>query len=727
MITNKIRFGFDLHHELFFALQTFVAVILVSMPVTAGLVCADAAFSPQRVSDPPVIDGVLDEAVWQSAPVVSDFLQRLPREGAEPQERTEVRLLYTETSLYVGYRAFDNVPQKLASTVMKRDDFDVTQNDQFVIAIDSYNDGRSGYWFSTNPLGVRVDAQFAEEGDWWESNWNGIWECKTRIDSQGWTAEIEIPFSTLRFRRANSNVMGINLFRRVIATNESLFSPLVPLQYVNGTPNVSIARKYRFDGIRGGDQWYIKPYALGGFAGTQSDSKPEKNGGLDVRYQVTTSLITNLSLKTDFTETEVDDRQINLTRFSLFFPEKRDFFLESSGNFQFGLPGDTELFFSRRIGLSDDAQEALPMVFGAKLTGKIKKLDVGLLDAQTESAASLSAENFGVARVKAGIGERSFAGAIFTNRDGGSAFSRTYGADLNLFVYKDVFLNGFAAAVTSSAGLDLQDSSAYSVALARQSERTSFRIGYRDIGAAFDPAIGFVQKPDVKRAEGNLFVPFYSNSSWLLSLTPGYEFFTDHDHTGRLSSRFQQASLKTAFQSGDQVSVFASYAEDLVLESFPIFRSEEVAPGFYREMRGGVSAATKTGRAISGTLDFSAGGFYGGSRLEFSPGLVWKVNHHITTSALYVNDWITMSADHFRVQLIRARVGYSLNTQLSVSSVVQYDNSSQSLGVNLRIGYLFREGTELFVVYNGISDKGVNPEQPPARSLLIKFTYLFGL
>lgn len=695
----------------------------------AGRLCADAMLVPQRIDSPPVIDGALDDAVWRQSLLISDFLQRLPREGAEPAERTEVRLLYTETSLYIGVRAFDNQPQKLASTVMKRDDFDVTQNDQFALAIDSYNDGRSGYWFSTNPLGVRVDAQFAEEGDWWESNWNGIWECKARIDSQGWTAEIEIPFATLRFRKAPSNVMGINFFRRVIATNEALFFPLIPLRYGNGTPNVSVARKYRFDSIRGANQWYIKPYGLGGLADDRGSTSSQRNAGLDLRYQITTSLITNLSIKTDFTETEVDDRQINLTRFSLFYPEKRDFFLESSGNFQFGLAGDTELFFSRRIGLSDDATESLPMLFGAKLTGKVKTLDLGVLDAQTESTSSLTAENFSVLRAKAALGKRSFAGGIFTNRQGESGFSRAYGGDLNLYVYRDVFLNAFAAGVSSSSGSSPNGSAAFSAALGRQSDRTSFRIGYRDIGAAFDPAIGFVQKSDVKRAEAMLSVPFYSNSPLLQSVTPGCELFTDHDHSGRLSNRYQQITLKTTFQSGDQFTLFADHSDELVPQPFPVYRSVEIPAGFYKSARAGISAATKDGRAWSGTLDFSAGDFYGGSRLEASPTLLWKTNRHLTLSATYVNDWIEVTNDRFRIQLIRGRIGYSLNTHLSVSSVVQYDNSSQVLGVNLRVGYLLREGTELFVVYNGIRDLATTPEEASqkAGSLLVKFTYLFGL
>src|SRR5262245_23599802 len=393
--------------------------------------------APPRITSSPHIDGILNEEVWKRALVVSDFIQRLPREGSIPSERTEMRVLYSETSLFLGFIAYDSQPEQIVATVFKRDDWDITQNDQLAFAIDSYNDGRSGYWFSTNPLGARVDAQFANEGDLWEDNWNGIWECKARINSTGWTAEIEIPFATLRFRNGPENIMGINLYRRIIRTNENLFAPLIPLRYLNGTPNVSVARKYKFIGIHGGDQLYVKPYALGGYSSDTISSASAKNAGADVRYQITNSLISNVSVRTDFSETEVDDRQINLTQFSLFFPEKRDFFLESSSNFQFGIPGQTEMFFSRRIGLSEDATQAVPMLIGGKLTGKVGGLDLGVLNVQTEATNLDRAENFSVIRLKQSIGPRSYFGGIFTNRTGNGESDQTYGLDLNQYLFHE--------------------------------------------------------------------------------------------------------------------------------------------------------------------------------------------------------------------------------------------------------------------------------------------------
>ncbi len=696
---------------------------------------------PPRVSDPPRIDGILEEAVWKQALVISDFLQRLPHEGVVPTERTEMRILYTATNLYLGFRAYDSRPDRIVATVMKRDDFDLMQNDQLAFAIDSYNDGRNGYWFSTNPLGARVDAQFGNEGDLWESNWNGIWECKTRIDHEGWTAEIEIPFSTLRFRKAEENIMGINLFRRIIRTNEQIFAPLIPLQLSAGTPNVSAAVKYRFEGIQGAENLFIKPYGLGGFSSETGNTEGEKNAGADIRYQLTNSLISNFSFNMDFAEADVDDRQVNLTRFPLFFPEKREFFLESAGNFQFGIPGETEIFFSRRIGLSEDSLETVPILFGAKLTGKINRVDIGVLDVQARSQSCRDettdvcqpapSENFSVLRLKAGVAARSYVGAILTNRRTEDAFSnQAYGADMNIYLRDEIFLSGFAATVRSSDDdLSFHDSAAFDLNLSRAGERTSFQLRYTDIAADFDPAIGFVQRPDTRRFLGNLFIPYYRKQGSLLSLTPGYQLVREEDHDGTLTFLTHEGSLRLLFQSEDQVRFFANRKEEFVPEEFPIFREVVIPTGNYTENRAGIELSTKPGRTVSGALTFSHGGFFGGSRLEVSPSVIWKVNRHLNLSQTFISNRVQLGPQDFNIYLTQTRIGFSLNTSFSASAVLQYDNDSQDFGMNFRVGYLFKEGTELFVVYNEIMDQSASPgfSKQQDRSLLVKFTYMLRL
>jgi len=691
---------------------------------------AGEPYEPTRVESPPILDGILDEPEWNQALLLSDFFQRYPREGATPSERTEVRLLYTTQSLYVGFRAFDRSPQSIAATVMQRDDFDVVNNDQFAMAVDSYNDERNGYWFSTNPLGARVDAQFFEEGNNWESNWNGIWSCQTRIDAYGWTAEIEIPFSTLRFKPGENNVMGINFFRRIIRSNEQLFAPLIPLKYSNGTPNVSVARKYVFQNIAGGHELLLKPHVVSGLKRTDLFTSTDHDAGIDVRYALTDSLRSNFSINTDFAEAEVDERQINLSRFRLFFPEKRDFFLENAGSFQFGLPSETEVFFSRRIGLTDHG-ETVPILFGAKLTGKISGLELGLLNAQTNEKDHIADENFTVVRAKAGVGTRSYVGGIFTNRwANGSAAKNSFGFDLNLYLKEEIALSAFAATISDPASpVSWNDRSAVSVALGRSGERTSFRTSFTEIGRSFNPAIGFVERTGIRRFDGFLFQPFYLNSKQLRTVTPGIEINSTEDLSGNFTDQIHRASLRFVFPSEDEINLFAQHSRETIPEPFPIFRDVFVQKGQYDNRQSGISFTTKPGRKVSASMIVSSGTLYAGTRVGAEPSLQWKLNRHFTFTQFLSMNRIQMPDESFTLSLARSRISYSLNTHLSLASLLQYDNSSQELGVNVRFSYLFHEGTELFVVYDEINDDRLVPvsQKHNNKRFLMKFTYLFDL
>ena len=701
----------------------FVAIVLLA--ITA---IADAEiYKPVRIDTPPVIDGNLDDPIWNRALVVLDFLQRYPVEGASPTEKTEVLLLYTNQSLFIGFKAYDSNAKGIAATVMQRDNSDVVNNDQFAFAIDSYNDERNGYWFSTNPLGARVDAQFFEEGDNWEPNWNGIWNCQAKINAHGWTAEIEIPFSTLRFKRGPTNIMGINFFRRIIRTNESLFAPLIPLKYSNGTPNVSAARKYLFEAIAGEHPWNVKPHVISGVNKTTLDTTTDHDAGVDVRYSLTDSLRSNVSINTDFAEAEVDERQINLSRFRLFYPEQRDFFLENAGSFQFGTPGETEIFFSRRIGLTDDG-DTVPMLFGGKLTGKLSRFELGFLNAQTNETDQVPDENFSVFRAKAAVGNRSYVGGIFTNRwTNGNGAKDGFGFDCNLFLKEEIALNAYAA--TSSGSTALKNDSALFMSIGRGGERTSFRVVFTEIGNSFDPPIGFVERKGIQRWDGFLNVPFYLQSKWLRSVTPGIQLTSTEDLPGNFTDEVQHASLRFVFPTEDQVEVFADHSVETIPEPFPIFRDINIPSGHYHNDQAGVNLNTKPGRNLSAGILVGTGAFYDGTRNQVEPSVQWKLNRHFTFTQFLSLNKIQLPSDSFTLSLIRSGVSYSLNTHLSIASLLQYDNSTQQLGMNMRFSYLFREGTELFVVYDDLVDDRPVPtiEKKDNRRLLVKFTYLFDL
>ena len=695
--------------------------LILNAIVVLGLAApAFAQEIPRPVSEAPVIDGRLNEPAWSQAPAITDFVQRFPREGAAATERTEIRILYTSDALYIGFRAYDSEPDKIQATVMKRDDDTVVTNDQFAMAIDSHNDGRSGFWFSTNPLGVRVDAQFFDEGDLWESNWNGIWDCKASVDDGGWTAEIEVPFSTLRFHQSGDVVMGINFFRRIIRTNESLFAPLIPLSYSNGTPNVSIARKYGFHGIRSGRDLQLKPYLLSGVENKHATpANLEGKAGLDLRYPLTAGFTSYFSLNTDFAEAEADELQVNLTRFPLFVPEKRDFFLENAGDFAFGLAQDTELFFSRRIGLSED-DTPVPLLFGARAAGKIGGFDLGLMNVQTRDDGSAPGENFSAARFRASIGSRSYAGGIFTGRYTDGILRNSYGGDFLLYLGNNVDLNGFAAGVSPN---NRNGGAAYFLSLGRGGEATSFHAAYLDVGKSFDPAVGFVRRTDIRTWSGDFALPLYWNAHHIRNITPGARADLTRDHSGVLLDSNQKASLDVVFESEDSISFYWKHNEELVPEVFPVFRDIEIHPGRYDETRGGVTVSTKNGRPLSASLDLSTGGFYGGSLQEVAPSIVYRMNKNIRFTETLSANVIDLAPEAFTVLLSRSRVDWSLNTKLSASALVQYDNDLRQTAVNLRLTFLFREGTELYVVYDHGDDNG---PAPVARGrLLVKFTYLF--
>lgn len=692
----------------------------------------------RQIVNPPVLDGRLDDSQWADATRISDFVQRFPKDGNLPTEKTDVFFIYTSSDLFVGVRCYDAQPAKIIATVMQRDNFDLLQNDQFVVAIDSYNDGRNGYWFSTNALGVRADCLFIDEGETWICEWDGIWECASQIDSLGWTAEMRIPFSTLRFDGAVKNVMGINLFRRLIRSNEEIYSPHIPLQYPHGTADVSIARKFRFDGISGGSNLYVQPYVLGGrqWVGTGGNQKVTTKGefGGDVRYDITDYLTSNLTYNTDFAQVELDDRQINLTRFSLFFPEKRDFFLESAGLFSFGTPREVEVFYSRKIGLTGDSTGRMveePILAGGKLYGRSGNFEFGLMDVQTRPDDGATGKNFSASRFKYQVLKRSYVGFIATNRfSEESADNTALGLDANILVSDDLGFSGFISTTrTSGDRFGERSSSAFNLNLFKRGERSSFGLGFTEVGRDFNPEIGFLRRSGFRKLNGNARTPWFVESESIRRLVPEYtgEYFFNLD--GKIESSVHKFRLQAELQSNDVLEAFVRREFDFVPAIFPVFRSREVPAGEYDAYVGGMSLQSKQGRKLSTALAVEHGGFFGGMRTSLRTSVQWKANRHVTVFQDYETARIDLDASVFVIHIAQTRLNFALNTKLFLNTLIQYDNESRELGMNLRLNYQIREGRELFVVYNDVFD-GNGPNSFPksqVRSILLKINYLFEL
>ncbi|MFN8177535.1 MAG: DUF5916 domain-containing protein [bacterium] len=677
----------------------------------------------------PVVDGRLDDAVWSLAPAITDFRERSPREGAAPSESTSVRLAYTATDLYVAVRCEDSHPEGIVSTTRRRDDFSLTEDDQFAVAIDSYADRHDGFFFSTNPLGVRVDAQFFDEGDVFADGWDGEWDVRACRDSLGWSAELRIPFSTLRFRRAERDTMGVNLFRRLIRTNEELFSPLIPLSRAAGTPSVSLARQVVFQGIVPGRGVWVQPYvAARGSAAGASSRDASLDSGLDARWTPAGTLAANLSVNTDFAQVEADDREINLTRFALFVPEKRDFFLENAGLFAFGAPSEAEIFFSRRVGLQGGGASeaaAVPIRVGAKASGRAGRTEAGALYVRTGEARGAPGEDFVVARVKRRLDERSWVGAVVTRRDGSpSAAGSALGADGLVRLPGEIDVSTFLAASAREGDAFARRSAASRLRVERGGERMGLHLEILDLGADFSPPIGFLARPAVRCYRAGFSLPRYADSGALRRVTPEYAFERFEGRSGRLQDDGHRVALGFDVRSGDALSVFVERTRERVASAFPLPGGIAIPAGSYRALRAGVGVRTKAGRPLSASVAADGGGFHGGTRATLTASLVGKARGRLRAGPEIERSWIRVEGGRARPLVLRLRTELDLDVSASVTSFVQYDNESGELGWRAQLRVLRREGAELLCVYGlGVHPDEEAPDGAPRQWFELKATY----
>ena len=480
----------------------------------------------KQASGPIALDGKLDEPSWAGAPIAKDFVQNDPREGEPATYDTEVKLLYDDRAIYIGVFAKDPEPGAIIVNELRKD-FNTFSADGFQVVIDTFHDERNGYQFAINPSGAKWDSQMSNEGRDNNANWDGIWDVGTRIAEDGWYAEIEIPFKTLKFGHEQMQTWGINFQRRLRRKNENSYWS--PLRRIHQLSRVSMAGTYEgLQGLRPGANVRVKPYALANLnkvAGTSLDK--EYNGGFDVKYGVTSGLTWDFTVNTDFSQVEADEQQINLTRFSLFFPEKRDFFLENSGVFQFGAGAergggggfggggggggggrqnqsqDMVFFFSRQIGLSSGG-DAIPLLAGTRLTGRVGGWTLGALNIQQREKDLSPSTNFTALRLRRNILANSDVGVMMLNKDPrGADHNRAFGGDANFRFFGDLTMN-FAAAKSDSAVTRVPGSGDdwYSKSSFGYSDNFwETRGAYQTIGSRFNDEMGFVPRVGVDNAE----------------------------------------------------------------------------------------------------------------------------------------------------------------------------------------------------------------------------------
>jgi hypothetical protein len=707
---------------------SLAARVLSLLWVVSVAVAAAEPLDVPRVEAGPAIDGDLSDTAWSEALVVDDFRARLPVEGAAPSTATEVRLLHSGRSLYIALRAFDPQPQSLRLASMRRDDFAITEGDQFVIAIDSFLDRRNGYWFSTNPLGVRVDAQFSDEGERFEDHWNGVWEAAARVDAQGWTAELEIPWSTLRFRAAPEVVMGINLFRRIPRTHEQIFAPPIPLVYPYGTPNVSIARAYRFRDIAGGARLDLRPFALASLDRRTHAARRERDGGLFLRLPLGDALTLAGTLRADFSEVEADETQLNLTRFPLFLPERRDFFLEGAGLFAFGVPGEAELFFSRRIGfVGGEGSTTVPVEWGGKASGRAGRLEFGVLSASTGAATGSPGERFEVARGRLALAGRSYLGGFWSRRAGVGEERSTAGVDVGHFFPGEVRLQGFAArdAVGGS------EAGAWFAALERGGDRAAFTLSALELEPGFAPAVGLVARPGTLRLEASGVLPWFpGEAAGVRRYAPSLSWIRYADRRGDGLDERAAAGFEIGWTSDRLLRFEVARQRELLPRPFALYRGVVVPAGSYARWEAALSAASNPARALAGAAELRAGGLYGGEHVFASASLSWRPSRFLVLAPAALADRVELPQASFTAWVARARAGVTFSPRLRLDLLGQYESERRALGGGLRARYDLREGTEILFAWDSVDTRGADaalraPGEPRrAERGALKFSYL---
>ena len=698
------------------------------------------------------IDGNLDEAVYRELTPISDFVQQIPVEGAAASERTEAWVFFDDDNLYVAARNYESVPEsEWVANEMRRDTSQLRTNDSFSVMLDTYLDRRNGAAFLVTPIGGFSDFAISNEGDRGRGvnfDWNVVWDSRVGRFDGGWTVEMQIPFRSLRYEPGSEQTWGIQ-FRRIIRRlSEASYLTELPISAALG--NSLVAGMWRISEAGTLENLEvpprnlnleIKPYGLGNVTTNRVTTPPTKNDaegefGVDVKVGITNNLTADFTYNTDFAQVEVDERQVNLTRFNLFFPEKREFFLEGEGNFDFSQPRNLDIptmFFSRRIGLEQG--QIVPIDAGARVTGKIGNFDIGALNINTDgdNFSNIESTGFSVLRVKRDIFSRSTIGAIFTDRSEslvGDGSNQLYGID-GSFDFLDDFSIDTYLAKTDSPDLNGEDKS-YMANFDYNGDRYGLTSGYLVVEDNFNPEIGFKRRNNFKQYSGSArFSPRPASIDWvrrfiLQADTKSYWSAS----TDKLETRNHGLSFTTEFESSDQFIVSISDEFEMLTRPFSIAKGVTLLPGKFDFTSYETSYRLGTQRKISGRLSLRVGDFWSGKntaigissgRIELSPQLSLEPSYSINKVELPEGD--------FRTELSRLRVTYTLSPRMYVGGLVQYDSNAKSFSTNFRFRWEWAPGSELFVVYS--DDRDTSPFGDPNsfelrnRGLAIKFNRLF--
>ncbi len=712
-----------------------------------GAVFAEGPSSPRPVMQAaalgatPELDGaVLDDPAWQGVIPASGFWQVQPNEGMASTQKTEVFVGYRDDALYIGLVAYDDNPDGIIVTDGRRDR-SLNETDSFRVIIDGMLDRQNGYIFGTNPVGMEYDAQVIKEassgafgGTGFNLNWDASWSVKARISDIGWSAEMRIPFKSLRYGKGENQVWGINFQRNIRRNNEVTY--WAPLSRQRNLNRVSEAGTVK--GINPPPTRNLKftPYGLakarsgGELEGTETDTE----FGFDAKYSITPSLTLDLTYNTDFAQVEADEQQVNLDRFNLFFPEKRPFFLENAGQFTVGNSGEAQLFFSRRIGIGEDG-DVIPIEGGARLSGKLgKSTNIGLLYMSSEAVEDIAPGNaFTVARVNQELGKRSSLGAIYVERNGDGSYlvdepddrNRTYGLDGRLAIGEYILINGWASK-TDTPGLDGEDH-AYSLKGNYDSPEWSHGIEYTEVGENFNPEVGFLSRSEYRKFAISTLKRIRPDDLWgLMEVRPHYSYRSYWDFDGFQETGFLHLDVHWEWKNGYEFHTGYNIFKDGIKEAFDIIDDVWVQPGIYNHSEISLSFNTDESAPLSFSVHATVGGKFGGDRVLLSPHINYRIGDKFSSSlSVNYNDYdLPVPGGDFSVTLARLRLSYSFTPKILLQVLMQYNDDDEALSTNLRFSWLRTANTGLYLVYNEFDERGEGG-LPKGREFIIKYSYMF--
>jgi len=701
------------------------------------------------VSTPPIIDGRLDDAAWLVGEVFRDFVQRELHEGDAVTERTEVRVLTDGEALYVGAWLFDREPRGIVPGEKVRD-VTLTNSDYFGFILDTYLDRQNGFIFATTPAGIEYDGQVVKEGEGggvmvsgqsraqsgsmggFNLNWDATWDVATSTDSAGWYAEFRIPFSTLRYGGGTRQDWGINFVRSIRRKNEEAFWTFIPRQF----NLMRLSRAGTLQGIEVPARRVatVTPYVLGQSARNFAvDTKMKGTGefGADVKYGVTPSLTLDLTYNTDFAQVEVDEQRTNLTRFPLFFPEKRPFFLENAGIFSAGTPQAADLFFTRRIGI-DTLGNPVPILGGGRLSGRVGPATVGLLQIFTDGTANADGQAYSVGRVGREFGGRSRIGAIAVQRmstDSSADVNRTFGVDGRVGIGDDWTVDWWGAKTHTPALAG--DEYGYSARIGYQTAAWNNGIRYMQVGEDFNPEVGFLSRTGGYRYTeiSAMRIVRKSEWPWLKQWNPhtNYRGYYSHDgywQSGQVHIDMTEVEFARGGRFGPEYNIF----HEGLREPFRIASDVTLPAGNYNWGSLGLDWDTDPSAPFSFVSRGEFGPFYNGTRYGETVTFTYRRGASITTSLVVDYQDVSLDQGDFTRSLLGLKVGYFFTPRVFLQTLMQYNNQARAWTANARFAWLSAAGTGLFVVFNEgqEADGFFNWVRPQSRSVVVKYTKQIG-